>query len=87
MNGTVMIGCSGNAETCDSLFMEAGADGMWTKPTPPTVNMILDLCRFRYSRINENAACLPGKVNVLMVENSDFLPDLRVDIPPQLVLL
>ena len=82
MHRTVMVGCSGNAETCDTLFIEAGADGVWTKPTPPTVNMILDLCRYRYSRINEYAAGLPGMVNVLLVENCDFLPDLPVDVPP-----
>ena len=82
MHRTIMIGCSGNADTCEPLFLEAGADGMWTKPTPPTVNMILDLCRFRFARMNAYAAGLPGSVQALLLESCKFFPDLMTQVPP-----
>ena len=85
MTRTVIVGCSGNADTCEALFLEAGADDMWSKPTPPTVNMIRDLCRYRAARLSASPLVvgLPGKVQVLILHDNDHLfPDLCAVVPP-----
>ena len=85
MARTVIVGCSGNADTCEALFLEAGADGMWSKPTPPTVNMIRDLCRYRAARLSPSPLVvgLPGMVQILILhDNNHLFPDLTTHVPP-----
>jgi CheY-like chemotaxis protein len=69
MARTVIIGCSGNADTCSQAFLDAGADACWSKPMPATSNIIHEICQYRGARLHPLAAELPGSLRVLVLEN------------------
>lgn len=70
MNRTVIIGCTGNEATCRSDFISGGADDVWSKPTPPTADMIRAIIAARRKRIGVEAAALPCSVKVAIVDDS-----------------
>ena len=70
MDRTVIIGCTGNEATCRGDFMLSGADEVWSKPTPPTDEMIQCIMKARRKRIGDDAAALPCSVKVAVVDDS-----------------
>jgi hypothetical protein len=69
MTRTAIVGCAGSAATSTKNFMVAGADRVWSKPTPSIEVMVTSIGEMR-QKLLLTASALPCGVNVAVIDDS-----------------
>jgi CheY-like chemotaxis protein len=70
LHRTVIIACTGNAVSCREDFMTAGADDVWSKPTPDINEMVATISEHRCKRLGEVTCQLRCAISVAIIDDS-----------------
>jgi signal transduction histidine kinase/CheY-like chemotaxis protein len=71
MTHTAIFGCTGNEVDCRTLFLAAGADEVWPKPTPSLDDMVQSIFSTRTRFIGRIAALLPCSLKVVVIDDNE----------------